>query len=85
MWAKSIRVKRILGAGLTRGLLSVGHNEHNITILLTLDFFINFQTLSELEKRKKDDSSAAEDDPARLQELREHLFRLGSAESKVIT
>ena len=36
MWAKSIRVKRILGAGLTRGLLSVGRNEHNITIGLTI-------------------------------------------------
>merc|ERR1719422_575971 len=35
------------------------------------------QVLSELEKRKKDDSEAAEDDPARLQELRDHLLRLG--------
>ena len=42
-----------------------------------------FQTLSELERRKGDDNEAAEDDPARLQELRGHLLRLGAAESKV--
>ena len=42
-----------------------------------------FQTLSELEKRKGDDNDAAEDDPARLQELRDHLLRLGAAESKL--
>ena len=43
-----------------------------------------FQTLSELEKRKGDDNDAAEDDPARLQELRDHLLRLGAAESKLV-
>ena len=42
------------------------------------------QTLSELEKRKGDDNEVAEDDPARLQELRDHLLRLGAAESKLV-
>ena len=89
MWAKSLKIMRVLGSARV-GMVwfQIGYQRTTLTMYyswypLPLTTTFAFQTLSQLENRRGDDNEAAEDDPSRLQELRDHLLRLGSAESKV--